>query len=104
VQRRIERRDLLHQPVDEFLCTADRQCRNVVDGLVRIQLGALTAGRGQGIDQVAGHAQEAQFEYLEETAGAGANDQHFGDDGRLRGNLGQTLFLQGGTPVWGAEL
>ena len=50
VQRRIERRDLLQQPVDEFLGAADGQRRNVVDRLVGIQLGALAAGRAERID------------------------------------------------------
>ena len=94
VQRRIERRDLLQQPVDELLGAADGQRRDVVDRLVGIQLGALAAGRAQRIDQVAAHAQQPELEYLEQPAGTGANDHDFGDDGRLRGNLGQTQFLQ----------
>ena len=53
VQRRIERRDLLQQPVDQFLRTADRQRRDVVDRLVRIQLGALAARGRERIDDVA---------------------------------------------------
>src|SRR6185436_17419599 len=89
-QRRIERRDLLHQPVDEFLRTTHGQRGNVVDGLVRIELGALAAGRAQRVDEMAGHAEQAELEYLEEPAGTCANDQDFGDDGRLRGSGGQT--------------
>ena len=95
MQRRVERRDLLHQAVDELLGAAGGQRRDVVDRLVGIKLGALAAGRGQRIDQVAADAQEAELENLEQAAGAGANDHDFGDDGRLRGNLGQTQFLQG---------
>ena len=95
MQRRIERRDLLHEAVDELLRAADGQRRDVVDRLVGIELGALAAGRAQRIDQMAADAQQSELENLEQPARAGANDHDFGDDGRLRGNLGQTQFLQG---------
>ena len=101
VQRRIERHDLLQQPIDEFLGAADGQRRNVVDRLVGIQLGALAARRAERIDDMAAHAQQAELEHLEQPAGAGANDHDFGDDGRLRGNLGQSQFLRW---VWWTSL
>jgi len=44
---RLERLDLLQQAVDELLCATDRQRWDVVDRLVRIELGALAAGRLQ---------------------------------------------------------
>ncbi len=43
VKLRTEGPDLLHQPVHQLLRAAHRHCRNVVDGLVGIQLGALSA-------------------------------------------------------------
>ena len=102
MQRRIERRDLLQQPVDELLGAADGQRRDVVDRLVGIQLGALAARRAQRIDEVAADTQQSELEHLEQPAGAGANDHDFGDDGRLRGNLGQTRILQD-WGHWGAQ-
>ncbi len=39
----LEGMDLLHQSIHEFLRSTDRQRRNVVDRLVGIQLGALSA-------------------------------------------------------------
>src|SRR5262245_5808662 len=44
VKLRVEGLDLLHEPVDQLLRAADRQRRDVVDGLVGIELGALPAG------------------------------------------------------------
>jgi len=93
VQRRIEGRDLLHEPVDELLGAANRQRRNVVDRLVGIQFRALPARRTQGVDQVAADSQKSELEYLEQPARAGADDHDFGDDRRLRGDLGQTRIL-----------
>ncbi len=43
---------LLQQPIDQFLGTAHRQRRDVIDRLVGIQLGALTAGLRQRINDV----------------------------------------------------
>src|SRR6185312_1648863 len=74
VQRRVERLDLLQQPVDQLLAAADRQRRNVVDGLVRIELGALAAGMRQRIDDAAADAEEPQLEDLEQAAGTRSDD------------------------------
>ena len=45
-----ERLDLLQQPVDQLLRAAHGQRRNVIDRLVRIELGALAADLRQRID------------------------------------------------------
>ena len=69
MQRRIERRDLLLEAVDQFLRAAHGQRGDVVDRLVGIQLGALSAGRAQRIDEVAGDSQQSELEHLEQPAG-----------------------------------
>jgi hypothetical protein len=74
VELRLEVLDLLHELVHQFLRADDRVGRDVVDGLVWIELGALAAGSGQRVDQVGAHAQKAKLEYLEQAAGAGADD------------------------------
>ncbi len=50
---RVERLDLLHQPVGQFLAGDDGQARNVVDRLFRIELGALPARPVEDVDQMA---------------------------------------------------
>ncbi len=78
VELRPEGLDLLHQAIDQLLCTADGQRRNVVNRLVRVQLGALSAGGPQGIEDVGFHAEQAQLEYLKQAGWSRANDYHFG--------------------------
>src|SRR5580704_5866603 len=68
---------LLQQPIDQFLRAADGQRRNVIDRLIGIQLGALTAGLAQGVDDVGADPEKPELEYLEESYGAGANDDRF---------------------------
>ncbi len=65
---------LFQQPIDQFLGAADRQCGNVIDRLVGIQLGALAAGLGQRIDDVRADAEQAQLEDLEQSHGTCADD------------------------------
>src|SRR5208283_3948674 len=74
VQLRLERLDLLQQPVDQLLCAAHRQRRDVVDGLVGIELGTLSARMLQRVDHVRADAEESQLEHLEQPAGSGADD------------------------------
>ena len=83
--RRVEGLRLFDQAIDEFLCAADGQRRNVVDRLVRVQLGTLPAGLRQRIDDVRRDAEEAEFEDLEQARGAGANDDCFCVDGVAHG-------------------
>jgi hypothetical protein len=79
--------DLLHEPIDQLLRVAYRQCRDVVDGLVRIQLRTLSARMGQRIHDVGADAEQAKLEGLEEAAGASADDDGVSAD-CLRGNGG----------------
>ena len=74
MQLRFERLDLLQQPVDQFLRPAHRQCRNVVDRLVGVELGALAARVLQRIDHLGADAQQAELEHLEQAAGSGSDD------------------------------
>ena len=83
----MERFGLLQQPVDQFLRPADRHRRDVVNRLVRIQLGALAADLGERIDDVRADAEQPEFEDLEQTHGAGADDDRFGRSGRGGGRF-----------------
>jgi hypothetical protein len=69
VELRTERADLLHQLVDELLPRDDRPAGNVVDGLFRIEFGALAARTVENVDQVALEVEEAQFEDGKQPAG-----------------------------------
>ena len=82
VQLRIEGPDLLHEPVDQLLGAAHRQRRYVVDRLVGVQLGALSAGVPQRIHHLGTDPEEAQLEHLEQPAGTCADDDDLGGDGR----------------------
>ena len=55
--------DLLEQPVDQFLRSADRNRGNVIDRLVRIELGALAAGMRERIHDLAFHAEQPELEH-----------------------------------------
>jgi hypothetical protein len=61
----IERLSLLQQPVDQFLRTANRQGRDIVNGFFRIQLAALATRVLERINDVRMDAQQSQFENLE---------------------------------------
>src|ERR1700679_1367948 len=74
---RIERLDLFQQPIDQLLGAADGQCRNVINRLVGIEFGALSAGKAQRVDDVRADAKQAQFEDLKEAHGTGADDHRF---------------------------
>ena len=82
MQHRLEGRDLLLQTIDEFLCTAHRQRRDVIDGLFGIELGALSADVGQRIDQMCLDAQQTQLEHLKQAARPGTDDDDFCVDDR----------------------
>lgn len=83
VKLRVERLDLLHQPVHQLLCTAHRNGRDVVNGFIRVELGALAAGLGQGIHHVGMDVQQSQFKNLEQAGGAGADDDYVGLDAHV---------------------
>ena len=95
VKLRLERLDLLQQPIDQFLRAAHRQRRNVVNRLVRIELRALAAGVRQRVHHVGADAEQAELEDLEQPAGAGPDDDDFGGYGG-RGGPGRRLAQGGG--------
>ncbi len=72
--------DLLEQAIDKFLRAAHRQSRDIVDGLLRIQLGALPTGLRQRIHQVCFYAQQSQLKYLKQATGTCTHDDHFSLD------------------------
>ena len=74
--------DLLHEPIDQLLRVAYRQCRNVVDRLIRIELRTLPARMRQRIHHVRTDAEEPEFENLKKAAGTRADDDDVGRDGR----------------------
>ena len=82
MELRLEGFDLLHQSIDELLRAADGQRGDVVDGLVRIELGALTAGALQRVEEVGTYPEQAQFEHLEQPTGTGADI-----DAAMAGNI-----------------
>ena len=89
VKLRVERLALLNEAIHQFLRTAHGQRGNVVDGLVRVELRALAAGGLQRVDEVGLHAQQPEFEDLEQPAGASADDDGFGDDDSAHGRRPQ---------------
>ena len=77
MKRGVKGLGLLQQPIDQFLRAANGQRGNVINRLVGIQLGALTAGLRQGIDDVSADPEKPEFEDLEQSDGAGADDDRF---------------------------
>src|SRR5579863_988919 len=71
---RIERLDLLHQPVDQLLAGDDGQARNVVDRLFGIKFSALAARAVENVDEVALEVEQAQLKHGEQADGARADD------------------------------
>ncbi len=63
---RAERLDLLHQRVDQPLRRHLRQRRNVVDRLLRIELGALAADLVEDVDEMRLHVEQAELEHREQ--------------------------------------
>ncbi len=54
----IEGSDLLHQPLHQLLRSTHRQCRNVIDGLVGIQLRALAADHLERVEDMRLNAEQ----------------------------------------------
>ncbi len=77
---RRERRNLLHQVVDQPLPGDHRKPRNVVDGLFRIELGALPARPVEDVDEVAFEVEQSEFEHGEQPHGPAPDHDHIGDD------------------------
>ena len=76
MEGRAEGGDLLQQPVGQLLAGHHRQRGDVVDRLLRIELGALPAGLVQNVHQVGLHVQEAQLEHREQAHRARPHDDH----------------------------
>ena len=72
----------------QFLRTADRQRRNIVNRLVRIQLRALPADDLQGIEHMRLDAEQTQLEHLEQAARSGT------DNGNRRSRLTRLAFVR----------
>src|SRR5687767_1131135 len=88
MESRLEGLDLLQQPIDELLRAAYRQRRDVVDRLVGIELGALTARMLERVDDVRLDAEQPELEHLEQPARACTDDDGVRlDRRRRRGNL-----------------
>ena len=85
MELRIERLDLLQQPVDQLLAGDDGQARNVIDRLFRIKLGALAARPVQDVDQMAFEIQQPQLEHGEQADGARADNGDICFDRRAQG-------------------
>ena len=85
MELRLERLDLLHQPVHELLCTANGHRRDVVNGLLGIKLRALAARNRQGIDEVRAYTEQPKLKDLEQAARAGTDDHDVG------GNVAQSV-------------
>ena len=96
VQLRFEGPDLLQQPVDQLLGTANRQRRDVVDRLVGVELGTLSAGVAQRVDDVRADPEQSQLKHLEQSAGSGADDDGFGADRRGSASSGRNRAQGGG--------
>ena len=87
VEDRVEGVDLLEEVFRELVGRVDGNGGNVVDGLGRIEFHALTADAAKRVDDVRLDFQKTEFEDLEETHRAGADDYgvRFNDLVRLFG-------------------
>jgi hypothetical protein len=95
--------DLLEQAIDEFLRSADGQRRDVVDRLVRVELGALPARVSQRVHDVGLDAEQPELEDLEETRRASADDHDVGGDGLAGGGGCRPRFGVGHGRVSGMD-
>ncbi len=77
-----ERLRLLLQPIDQGESVDLRIAGNVVDRLLRIECGALTARNIERIDAMALHLQHAALEDGENADRTGTDDDDVGTDGR----------------------
>ena len=103
VKLRIERLDLLQQPVGDLLPGDNRQPGNVVDRLVGIELPALAAGLVEDVDEVRLDVDEPQLEHGKEADGAGADDDGIRLD-RAAGLWGLRLYVHGSALPWAARI
>ena len=78
VELRIEGFCLLQQSVHQFLRTADRQCRNVIDRLLRIKLAALPARVLERVHDVRVNSEQPELEDLKQSARTRPDDYDVG--------------------------
>ena len=74
VHLRAKGRNLLQQAFRQRTARGGGHRRNVVNGFVGVQLDALAARVGQGVDHMGFDLQQAELEYLEQAHRACAND------------------------------
>ena len=78
MEGRMEGMNLLHQLLDQVLAGDDRIAGDVVDRLLRIELGALAARPVENVDQGAADIEQAELEDGEQADRPGADDDHVG--------------------------
>ena len=78
MEHRLERPDLLEQPVGQLLAGANRKAGNVVDRLLGIKLGALAARPVENIDHVRLELGEAELKYGEKADWPRPNNNDIG--------------------------
>lgn len=86
--------DLLHQPVGQFLARDGRQGRNVVNGLFRVQLGALAAWFFKDIDQMGLEIEQAKFENGKKPHGPRADDDNVSGNVAFVGHGKENTYAQ----------
>src|SRR5262245_32438715 len=74
----VKRLDLLKQALGQLVTGDHRQCRNVIDRLLGIELRALPPGAVQDVDDMALDVEQSEFEYRKQPAWAGANNHRVG--------------------------
>jgi hypothetical protein len=79
---RCKRAHLGLQPLDQLFAGAAGQTGDVINWFVTVQLGALAAGVGQAVDDVAADVLQAQLKGLKQPHRPGTDDQCIGGDGR----------------------
>jgi hypothetical protein len=87
IELRLERLDLLEQPIGQLLTGADRKAGDVVDGLLGIKLGALAAGPVENIDNMRLQPREAELENSKEPDRPSSNNNNIGGSATCRHRL-----------------
>ena len=82
MKRGLEGCHLLQQPLRQLAAGAVRQARNVVNGLVGVELDALAASLVQHIDHLGMNALQAELKHLKQAHRPGPDDQRVGVDER----------------------
>ena len=77
-----KRLDLFEQGIGQPLSRHDRQRGNVVDGLFRVEFGALAARLGQDIQNMRLDVQKSEFEDSEQADRPSTDDDAIGLDRR----------------------